>query len=373
MTKALEPKIIYQEANPYSSFTAYLEDDGRTVYLYLQSEQNPEFQMKSVWVCNRIDAPTSRTEADLRSGLAPMLLKDEVTDPAPNSGFDPENVHFIWSEEGDGVAFFYNEELQAYLPSWSGVKNFHGYSKYAAKESLTAYPLGNSEFGVIPDRIQKDREHWEFRSKPNVWKSIQELRLGFLEKAFGPHEKYWSADGGKFPQLGIARFKPSQYPNVYVYATVGMSAQNMPGVELYRRDYEDYSRVELVFAIKIGDEDRSESWVPHQIGEIIRFPWNMGKWFGQGHTISMSRRDPESLYVTFTNLLLKEIGSAEEGYPHLQGLVAETGKPIRFLSLLPISEEEKVFIQEKSVSEFIGMMDQNFGTWIHASDRESVI
>ena len=33
-------KVIYQEANPYGSLTAYLEDDGRTVYLYLQSEQN---------------------------------------------------------------------------------------------------------------------------------------------------------------------------------------------------------------------------------------------------------------------------------------------------------------------------------------------
>lgn len=57
MTSFAEPKVIYQEANPYGTFTAYLEDDGRTVYLYLQAEQNPEFGIRSVWVCNRTEAP----------------------------------------------------------------------------------------------------------------------------------------------------------------------------------------------------------------------------------------------------------------------------------------------------------------------------
>lgn len=60
MTPFAEPKVIYQEANPYGTFTAYLEDDGRTVYLYLQAEQNPEFGIKSVWVCNRAEAPEKR-------------------------------------------------------------------------------------------------------------------------------------------------------------------------------------------------------------------------------------------------------------------------------------------------------------------------
>ncbi|MDI7209510.1 suppressor of fused domain protein, partial [Leptospira santarosai] len=78
MIRFTEPKVIYQEANPYGTFTAYLEDDGRTVYLYLQGEQNPEFGIKSVWVCNRMEAPDKRTAEDLSSGLAPLLLRSEV-------------------------------------------------------------------------------------------------------------------------------------------------------------------------------------------------------------------------------------------------------------------------------------------------------
>ncbi|TGK11562.1 suppressor of fused domain protein [Leptospira fletcheri] len=372
MKEILEPKILYQEANPYGSFTAFLEDDGRTVYLYLQAEENPDFSMKSVWVCNRIQAPKFRTEEELRSGLPPVLAEEEVLDSSPIAPFQEEEIHFIWTEEGTGVAFFYREELVAYLPPWSGVKDFHGYSKFAKTEALTAYPLGNSEFGTIPDRIRQDRTHWEFRSSPNVWKKVQELRLSFLENIFGNHDKYWSADGGKFPQLGIARFRWNLLPDVYIYATLGMSSQNMPGVELYRKDYEDYARTELLFAVKVSDEDRSESWVPHQIGEIIRYPWSMGKWFGHGHTISMSRRDPEALHVTFTSLLFKEL-DAKAGHPPLAGLVAENGRPIRFLTLLPVSEEEREVIQEKGAKEFLALWEKDLPVWIHDPERKSVV
>ncbi len=372
MNQTAEPKILYQEANPYGAFTAYLEDDGRTVYLYLQAEESPDFAIKSVWVCNRMDAPKTRSEEDLHSGLAPFLLESEVTDTKAQPEFDAKEIHFIWSEEGNGVAFFYKEELFAYLPPWSGVKGFHGYSKFAKADAVTAYPLGNTEFGIIPDRIAQDRNFWEYRSEKGIWKNVQSSRLNFLENAFGKHEKYWSADGGKYPQLGIARFTPKHLPGIYVYATIGMSAQNLPGVELYRKDYENYSRIELILATKVSDEDRSESWVPHQIGEIIRFPWMMGKWFGHGHTITMSRRDPESLYLTFTNLAIREIGQ-DDGFPELTGLVSERQKPIRFLALLPISEEEKVYLQEKGAAEFFPLLDRLGSNWIHNPERESAI
>ncbi|TGK06980.1 suppressor of fused domain protein [Leptospira semungkisensis] len=372
MNQTAEPKILYQEANPYGSLTAFLEDDGRTVYLYLQAEESPDFAIKSVWVCNRIDAPKTRTDLDLRSGLAPYLIEAEVTDPQGHPEFDTNEIHFIWSEEGNGLALFYKEELYAYLPPWSGVKDFHGYSKFAKADAITAYPLGNTEFGIIPDRINQDRTFWEFRSNKGIWKNIQESRLSYLESVFGKHDKYWSADGGKYPQLGIARFAPKDLPGVYVYTTVGMSAQNQPSVELYRKDYENYARVELMLATKVSDEDRSESWVQHQIGEIIRYPWTMSKWFGHGHTISMNRRDPEALYLTFTSLALRQIGE-EEGFPKLNGLKSEREKPIRFISLIPISEEERVFVQERNAEEFFSLFDKQGSKWIHNPERQSAI
>lgn len=240
MTSFAEPKVIYQEANPYGTFTAYLEDDGRTVYLYLQAEQNPEFGIKSVWVCNRTEAPEKRSIEDLSNGLAPILLRTEVNESKPHPALEEKDIYFIWTEEGDGVALFYKENLIAFLPPWSGIKGFHGYSIHAKVEALTAYPLGNSEFGIIPDRVNVSRDFWEARSKSGVWKEIQEKRLSFLESIFGKHDKYWSADGGKYPQLGIARFQSEKYPEILIYSTIGMSAQNMPTVELFHKDYENF-------------------------------------------------------------------------------------------------------------------------------------
>ncbi|XDD50414.1 suppressor of fused domain protein [Leptospira sp. WS92.C1] len=375
MSHFTEPKVIYQEANPYGTFTAYLEDDGRTVYLYLQGEQNPEFGIKSVWVCNRIAAPERRNQEDLASGFAPILNQLEVSDSKPHPPLDEKELYFIWTEEGDGVALFYKETLYAFLPPWSGIKGFHGYSLYAKVDAITAYPLGNSEFGIIPDRVQRSRDFWEARSQKGAWKEIQEKRLHFLESKFGEHDKYWSADGGKYPQLGIVRFKAEKYPGILIYSTIGMSAQNMPSVELFHKDYEDFARLELVLAVKIGSEglERSESWVPHLIGELIRFPWNMAKWFGHGHTISMSRKDPEALYLNFTSILFRDLESFPSFTPDLTGLIGENGKKIRFLAMLPVSEEEKEYAQKDGIQSFNQTWDEKGYPWYHDSERHTLV
>ena len=151
MIDTISYKVIYQEANPYGSLTAYLEDDSRTVYLYLQSEQNPEWKIRALWIRNRVAAPDKRDQADFTNGLAPILLANEVSSDADISEIKPEDVHFIWTEEGDGVAVFIKEELHAFLPSWSGIKGLAGYSKFARVETITAHPLGDSNHGVITE------------------------------------------------------------------------------------------------------------------------------------------------------------------------------------------------------------------------------
>ncbi|MDV6234197.1 suppressor of fused domain protein [Leptospira ellisii] len=376
MNPFTEPKTLYQEANPYGTFTAYLEDDGRTVYLYLQGEQNPEYGIKSVWICNRVAAPEKRNREDLGDGSAPILIQSEVNDPKPHPPMEEKDIYFIWTEEGDGVALFYKETLCAFLPPWSGVDGFHGYSINAKIDALTAYPLGNSEFGTIPDRVQASRDYWETRSQKGAWKEIQEKRLHFLESKLGKHDKYWSADGGKYPQLGIVRFRSEKFPDLLIYSTIGMSAQNMPCVELFHKNYEDYARIELVLSVKIGSEglERSESWVPHLIGELIRFPWNMAKWLGHGHTISMTRKDPEALYLDFASVLFRDLSSFSAATaPDLSGLISENGKQVRFLTLLPLSEEEKEYAQKDGIQSFNQSWDRKGLPWYHDAERQSLV
>ena len=373
--------LIYQETNPYGSMTAFLEDDGRTVYLYLQSEFNPEFKMKALWIKNRIPSPESRTESDLKLGLAPLLCKGEVTSDMTEEEIKKEDVHLIWTEEGDGLGLFWKEKLIAFLPPWSGLKGIHGYSKYAAVDSITANSMGDAENGgVIADRIRASEKYWEFRASEGSWKSVQKLRMDFLEKHLGPHKKYWSADGGKFPPLAIAKFESTDYPDIVLYSTVGMSAQSMPGVELYHKEYTKYSRVELMFAQKKGtEEDRTESWIPHALGELIKFPWMMGKWFGEGHSISIPRKDPNSLYLNFTHFfftanppaLKTESGLLEA--PCLSDLISENGQKISFLFLIPITEEEVYFSRNEGSSSLLKSFSEKGYGWAHDSERESSV
>lgn len=373
-------KIIYQEANPYGSLTAYLEDDSRTVYLYLQSEQNPEWKIRALWIRNRVLAPDTRDPADFTNGLAPILLANEISTNAETSEILPEDVHFIWTEEGDGVAVFIKEELHAFLPSWSGIKGLSGYSKFARVETITAHPLGDSNHGVIADIVDRSRKFWEFRAEKDSWKKIQSSRLEFLENNLGAHTKYWSADGGKFPYIGIAKFESPKFPDVIFYSTIGLSAQNMPTVDLFHKDYLDYARIELVIAVRSMPADKSETWVPHFLGEIVKFPWNMIKWLGVGHTISMNRRDPDALYLNFTSaILLKELSAVNhadiklEHIPNLNGFVTESKQPVHFLFIQPITDEEAYYMRSEGSKALLDLIAQKGIGWVHNSEREGLL
>lgn len=368
--------IIYQETNPYSSFTAFLEEDGRTTYLYLQCENNPEWGIKSLWIRNHIPAPQERDPQDFRQGLAPILVEKEVFQPEGLPSFTKDEVHFIWTEEGDAIFLFIGDDMEAFLPSWSGVKEFHGYARGAKEDAITASPLGDPKNGTIYDRMISSRAYWEARSKDNSWSAIQKKRLDYLESKFGQHVKYWSADGGKFPQLAIVLFQPKELPGIKIFSTIGMSAQNQPSIELYHKENEKFARIELLLAFKVPEHsDRSEDWIQHLIGEMIKFPWNTGKWFGHGHSLGMNRRDPDQVYLQFTTSVLRNISHPDvypniESLPSLEGLETESGQVANFLAVIPISEEEKIILQsEGSQSLFQKLDSMNLG-WVHDPERK---
>lgn len=369
-------QIIYQETNPYSSMTAFLEDDGRTIYLYLQSQTNPEYPMKSVWVKNRITAPESRSAEDLQSGLAPLLCSGEITAAMDTTEINSNDVSFIWFEEGNGLALFVQEQLYAVIPPWSGIDRFHGYAKFAAQQAITAHPLGDSYHGPMADRIEAARKFWQFRSQKDSWITIRDSSLSYLESRLGPHKKYWSADGGNFPLIGIARFEPENMPGVVLYATIGMSGQNMPAVELYHKEYLSHARIELIFALTYrANADTSESWIPHYLGDLVKYPWHTHQWLGNGHTIALNRQDPDSKNLNFSASYLRShptptiLDGQTFHAVDLSNLKSENGEMVQFLYLLPITEEERQhIIQQGSTNLSSHFEKQGFG-WLHISDR----
>lgn len=375
----MSPKIIYQETNPYGSFTAFLEEDERTTYLYLQCENNPEWGIKSLWIRNHIPAPKERNPDDFGLGLAPVLVQSELMQSEGMPSLDPKEIHFIWLEEGDGLFLFIGDEMEAFLPPWSGLQKFHGYARSAKEDAITASPMGDPKHGVIFDRMMEARKYWELRATSDSWNKIQKHRMEFLESKFGKHTKYWSADGGKYPQLGIACFQSEKTNHLKVFSTIGMSAQNQPSIEMYHKDFQKFTRIELILFFHVPEHsDRSEEWVQHLLGEMIKFPWNTGNWFGHGHTLGMNRRDPDQLYLNFTTTLLRNLSQPQEYHLpdqnyHLDELVSENGEIVNFLALIPLTEEEKLVCQTEGSKKIFESLDAKSLSWIHNPERESIL
>ena len=140
------------------------------------------------------------------------------------------------------------------------------------------------------------------------------------------------------------------------------------------------AKIELVFAFqKVEGQDSTEAWVPSCIGDLIKYPWNMGKWYGEGHTITMPRRDPEALHLNFTHFFLTTQppnGYTKEGSignPIKSQLFIANGQNINFLFALPITDEDVHYIRSQGAKSFLSLMESNKMGWFHNSERESLL
>jgi hypothetical protein len=154
----------------------------------------------------------------------------------------------------------------------------------------------------------------------------------------------------------------------------------MPTVDLFHKDYLDYARIELVIAVRHLPGDKSETWVPHFLGELVKFPWNMTKWLGAGHTISMNRRDPDALHLNFTSaILLKDLSPVDNPdlklaeVPDLNGLITESNQPVNFLFIQPINDEEAYFMRSEGSKALMSLIAEKGVGWVHNSEREGLL
>src|SRR5690606_37841067 len=131
-----EPRILKEEVGPNGNIRALVEDDGRSVHLYLEgtSEDHP-FGVRSCWVRNLRAAPTLIEAERMQAGLAPMLPARNCVDPEAGRPLRAEDLEFLWFESGDGVALLEKGDVLAVIPPWSGKAGFAGYARDCALSS----------------------------------------------------------------------------------------------------------------------------------------------------------------------------------------------------------------------------------------------
>ena len=271
------------EASPWGNVNAIVQHDGRAVYFYLSGDET--FGTRACWIRNLVEAPYVISQADLESGVPPLMPRTHCSSPTGQPLPDPQSLEIVWFEEGNGAALFQEDQLIAVIPPWSGVDGFHGYSRECTAESPIAWPMiGNP---MLLKRIDRAREFWQTCASEadHPFKILQPQLLELYRSCFDGREEYFTLDAGQFPPRGAALYRRN---DSMILISVGMSLRAMPNVELSVEHPQELRRIELAIKLPPDVEDDLLQAVLAQFSGLVSWPWIGYTWFGTGHTCEMT-------------------------------------------------------------------------------------
>ncbi len=322
-----EPEVLVFERSPFGNVDAIVEHDGRSIYFYLNGI-NPGGKSgmgtRACWLANLVTGPLAISVEELSQGIPPLMPRIHCDHPGGRELPHPDDLSFVWLEEGNGAAVYEKGEILGMLPPWSGVDGFHGYARHCIAQTEVAWPLPE-DLEHLKRRLHHAHEFWEEVQNGRPFADLQSQQLELFEKRFGDHVNYWAIDGNKFPPRGMAQFQKGSRTTI---ATIGMSFVPQPNVELYTTSPSEYRRVEI--GIQLDTERMSEPLID-QIGQrlsgLAQAPWQKMTWFGPRHTCEFPLDiTTEQAYALF--------------WPEPETLLEFRGDPVHMLWLVPISETE---------------------------------
>lgn len=352
-----EPRILKEEVGPNGNIRALVEEDGRSVHLFLEgtSEDHP-FGVRSCWVRNLRPAPALIEAERLQAGLAPMLPARNCVDPEAGRPLRAEDLEFLWFESGDGVALLEKGDVLAVIPPWSQT-GFAGYARDCALASPLCDPLGDpahDHHGVF-DRLARAAAFWESWDH-NPWPAIQQGLMEALEAALGPHARYLSTDPAVWPPRSLTLFEPEE---AQIAVTGGMSLRPQPRAT-------GPSRIELGFAWMRAAEDPTPllSYVSSQ----ATLPWERYLHLDEGHVIALSPGGQGPIGPAFRGMFLWE---RPPGAPSI-ALPPFGDESVRLLWMVPITESEEDLLRAEGPEALRERLSAAGVRWIFR-DRASAV
>ena len=356
-TESQQPRMLLESVNPYESRRLTVEFDGVTTAAYLHDETST---VAATWVANHVPAPASPDPSRLEAGQAPIMPSGHTKLPEGRPPIEPGTLEPLWFEEGDGVAVMENGKLLAAIPGWSDARRgMPGYSRDILGQTPFGWSLDDAMEGLGP-RVDRARAYWQWRSDERSWGVFQQEVLGHLER-LGPGGHYWDASMGKQPLAGISERAPGGNRPYTMLSTVGMSCQRMPGVERLVQDPGSYARIELAMATTMPPALAARVFL-----WLAPYPWRAVTWFGPGHSVRW-HDEPATFPLGGGHqavLLLDDpAGLPGPAAPDLSGF-SFGGDPVRWLWVLPISEEERVIAKEQGSASLISRLAGQDRSWV---------
>jgi len=352
-----EPRILKEEIGPNGNIRAVVEDDGRSVHLYLEATTDDHpFGVRSCWVRNLRPAPALIEAERMRAGLAPMLPARCCLHPQGAAPLRPEDLEFLWFESGDGVALLERGDVLAVIPPWSGA-GLSGYARDCALASPLCDPLGSPDrdhHGIFA-RLARAAAFWASWDH-DPWPRIQEGLMQALERALGPHSKYYSTDPEVWPPRSLTRFDRQGF---VVAVTGGMSLRPQPRATRP-------SRIELGIAWEPRGSDPTPV-LSFLSGQAL-LPWARNTCLDEGHAIALFAPGQAEIGPAFRAVLLRE---RPPGAPPID-LPPFEGEPVRLLWMVPITDSELEFLRREGPDALRERLDARGVGWIHR-DRAPVV
>lgn len=317
-----DPEVIIFERSPFGNLDAIVQQDGRTLYLYLVGGDG--YPPKACWLGNLSKGPLEINVEDMEKGIPPALPRIHCDHPDGRSLPSQDELEFVWLEEANGVAVMESGSILGVIPPWSGVDDFSGYARDCISETEVAWPLPKTD--SMQRRIENASTFWNSFSNSNPFGDLQTSLLDAFGQRLGTRENYWAIDGGQFPNRGLAQWKQGDKTT---FCTIGMSLFPQPNIEMYAENPSLHRRIEL--AIEVNSNLVSEP-VVDQIGRFIsslaQMPWRNFTWFGDRHTCELNLESFPG--APFAVLL------ADPREP----VLSYRDDPIQTLWLIPINESE---------------------------------
>ncbi|MGE0608216.1 MAG: suppressor of fused domain protein [Pirellulales bacterium] len=341
-----DDNILLTDISPHGKVQAVVEDDGRTIYFYLnfvEQAQHPDTKIKSCWVRNRLPAPDDYESQNAQSDRGMLLPGEYCVDRESGEPLDPRTLRIVWFEEGDGAALLDDDDVLAVIPAWSGlIGDFVGYARDCAKESLLCWPLPTAE--TVQERIDRAEEFWDEWLDENYWTRIRDAQVEAWEKLLGPSTKYYAIDGGLWPPKALLRF---DRPDRFVLTTIGVSLLPQPGVEMAYEDPRPRRRVEFAAAFDRSCPEEELKRLAGWISAQSALPWHYFTFLGDGHTMPC-----EATPATFGGdafpCVLFVSDASDAPRPALPDM---RGDPVNVLWCVPITAEERTFAEEHGSAE----------------------
>ena len=339
-TDISRPVTVCESDSPVCNMQAFVEKSSTTYYFYLFE---PVKKIMNVcWICNRKPAPQTFDPDSMKNGNAPMMTADSILHDANGIDLEDDKLSIIWFEQGTSAALLCGDELICVIPEWSGYKDFHGYSKYAAGTGRYAWTMKDAAEG-LSERVEKSRKLW---NNFGTIESSRKYMMGQLSEVLNflsVHGNDFDISNNRFPSKAVVS---GSKDNICYCLTVGASLVAMPNVEMYLgEDSDSFKRTEFGFAANSKFRQLIHP-MAGILGFYTEFPWTEYTFFAHGHTIPFNKLKGFEAVVFVNPDIAKDIEKPE--YPDFQD-----GTKVNLLWAVPLTKSEYDFAASHTIDELL--------------------